>query len=392
MASPRILIRKTRAGRLAAPLLAFAIIALSGGRAAAEASDRSGVTAGPKGTAVIGITYATSASDLLDCLAGPDVTITNAVLRSAPLSAGTFTGGIAVFGFNNGIVLSTGDIQNIVGPNEHDDATGSYGTPGDADLSALLGGIVTYDAAVLEFDCECSIGTSITMQYIFGSEEYNEYVLSINDAFAFFVDGEQIAFVPAGCDQPGIPVTTNNVNCGKPYDPPGGTNCNCYRNNDLDDGGGTIATEMDGLTQTFFATIQAGGGSHHVKIAIADALDTAFDSAVLIRCASLTCTPPPPTGACCFANGNCVILEYEDCVSQGGNYYGNEVPCDPNPCAEPVGACCNPTNYSCRMMGEEGCTASGWIYAGDGTLCVETDCHEVPTDRVSWGRIRTLYR
>lgn len=360
--------------------------------AAVRAEERVGVTPPPKPAGVVGITYATSAADLLDCLAGPDVVISNAVLTSAPLSAGTFTGGISSFGFNQGIVLSTGDIIHIVGPNESDSATGSFGTAGDADLTALLGGIATYDAAVLEFDCDCAVGTSISLQYLFGSEEYNEYVNAINDAFAFFVDGEQMAFVPVGCSHPGIPVTTSNVSCGKPYDPPNGTNCNCYRNNDLDDGGGGIDSEMDGMTQTFFATIQVGEGSHHVKIAIADALDTAFDSAVLIRCGSLTCTPPPPTGACCFQSGQCVALEYEDCVSQVGNYYGDAIPCDPNPCAQPVGACCNPSDYGCRMIGEDGCTSIGWIYAGDGTTCATTDCHEVPAERMSWGRLRTLYR
>ncbi len=365
---------------------------LFAGSAGASGPERVGDVVGPKAPRVIAVTYATSAQDLLDCLAGPDVTISNAVLRGAPLSAGTFTGAISVFGFNQGIVLSSGDIGNIVGPNEHDHATGSFATPGDSDLSALLGGVETYDAAVLEFDCECAMGTSISMQYLFGSEEYNEYVNQVNDAFAFFVDGEQIAFVPEGCDRPGIPVTTNNVNCGNPYDPPHGANCNCYRNNDLDDGGGAYDTEMDGMTQNFFAEIEIGEGTHHVKIAIADALDTAFDSAVLIRCGSLRCSPAPPTGACCFPSGQCATLEYQDCVSQGGNYYGDVIPCDPNPCAQPVGACCDPTDFSCRVMGEEGCTASEWIYVGDGTLCEETDCHEVPAQRTSWGRLRTLYR
>ncbi len=310
----------------------FLVGSLICGSANAAVPHRTGDESIPKAPQAITTTYANSAEDLLDCLAGSDVVITNAVLTSSPLSAGTFTGALSVFGFDDGIVLSSGDIRNIVGPNLSDQATGSFGAAGDNDISDMLGGIETYDAAVLEFDCQCAAGASISMQYLFGSEEYNEYVHQVNDAFAFFVDGVPIALVPEGCDTPGLPVTINNVNCGNPYAPPDGVNCGCYRNNDLDDGGGSIDTEMDGLTQTFFATVDVGAGTHHVKIAIADALDTAFDSAVLIRCGSLTCSPPPRVGACCFENGQCVSLAEEDCTSQGGSYRGDEFPCEPNPC------------------------------------------------------------
>jgi hypothetical protein len=42
-----------------------------------------------------------------------------------------------------------------------------------------------------------------------------------------------------------------------------------------------------------------------------------------------------PTGACCFADGSCLVLGESTCGEQGGNYMGNGTTCDPNPC-EPV--------------------------------------------------------
>jgi hypothetical protein len=246
----------------------------------------------------ISVQYATAA-ELINCIAGPNIAISNATFSGSPRAAGKFTGGGASIGFDEGIVLSTGDAMNVTGPNTVDNISAANGTPGDADLNALPSGYYTYDAAVLEFDFECSSSTVFSLTYVFGSEEYNEYVNSpYNDVFAFFLDGtaagNNIATVPAGCGNvPGIPVSVNNVNCGNPY-PGAGVNCGCYRNNDLSDGGGALDTEMDGLTQVFTRTVAITPGLHHMKIAIADVDDTLYDSDVFIACQSLVCSDPTP--------------------------------------------------------------------------------------------------
>ncbi len=50
-------------------------------------------------------------------------------------------------------------------------------------------------------------------EFVFSSEEYNEFVNSgFNDVFAFFVDGENIGFVPGTFD----PVSIDTVNGGNP--------------------------------------------------------------------------------------------------------------------------------------------------------------------------------
>jgi len=239
-----------------------------------------------------------TAAELIGCLLGSDVTVSNVVMNGAPLAYGTFTGGGAVLGFDAGIILSTGNPASIAGPNQFDNTSTALNQPGDANLDALLTGTSTLDATVLEFDFSCATAQQISFQYVFASEEYNEYVNDVyNDVFAFFLNGNavanNIATVPAYCAAPGIPVTINNVNCNNPFNPPTGSNCGCYRNNDLQDGGGAIDTEMDGLTVTFVATAAINPGVNHIKLAIADAGDDVWDSNVMIRCQSFICGSVP---------------------------------------------------------------------------------------------------
>ncbi len=45
-------------------------------------------------------------------------------------------------------------------------------------------------------------------------------------------------------------------------------------------------------------------------------------------------------GACCFASGVCTMSQPDVCASQGGVFQGEGIPCSPNPCPQPTGACC----------------------------------------------------
>ena len=279
-------------------------------------------------------------AQLLQCLLGPDVEVSNAVLTAAPGAAGLFVGGSSVIGIDQGLILSSGNVVTLVGPNLLDDTSTDNGVPGDADLDSLIPGYTTFDATILEFDFTCPNTAVVSFQYVFGSEEYNEWVASpFNDVFGFFLNGQNIASVPAVCSNPGIPVAINNVDCENPFNPPLGPNCNCYRNNDLDDGGGLIDTELDGLTQVFYATGETQPGTNHMKIAIADAGDHILDSNVMIHCQSFTCAEPPATGACCIGSldDDCFYLSEGQCLSQGGYYYGDGSSCSPNPCPDVSG-------------------------------------------------------
>ena len=91
-------------------------------------------------------------------------------------------------GFDSGVILSSGCVANVVGPNSIDDVTCENGTPGDADLDALAA-FPTFDAAVLELDF-VPTSDAVVFQYVFASDEYNEYVnTEFNDVFAFLING-----------------------------------------------------------------------------------------------------------------------------------------------------------------------------------------------------------
>jgi hypothetical protein len=213
-------------------------------------------------------------------------TISNVSYTGSLVSLGTFAGGTGIIGFESGIILSSGNIASVAGPNTDDGITTDNQLPGDADLDGLIPGYFTLDATVLEFDFECENIQQISFQYVFASDEYNEYVNSqYNDVFGFFVNGVNIALLSDNV----TPVAINNVNCNDPYNPPTGANCVSFRNNDLDDGGGAIDTEMDGLTQVFVATATINPGVNHIKLAIADAGDRVLDSDVFIKSESLIC-------------------------------------------------------------------------------------------------------
>src|SRR5690606_8196735 len=83
-------------------------------------------------------------------------------------------------------------------------------------LSQLVGGEATYNASVLEFDF-IPYSDTVKFRYIFGSEEYREYVnTGFNDVFAFFISGpgyagyQNIAKLPNNTT-----VTIDNINDGE---------------------------------------------------------------------------------------------------------------------------------------------------------------------------------
>lgn len=223
--------------------------------------------------------------DLAELLAGPGVTVSNVSYAGHEEAAGMFTGGREPIGFDEGVILTSGGVDVVRGPNRFDEAGRNNGKPGDAQLTSLSRA-PTYDAAVLAFDFVPN-AAEVTFSYVFSSEEYNEFVFSgFNDVFAFFVNGENCALVPGTDD----PVSVDNVNGGNaavPHEPP--RNPEYYRNNDMDDGGGDIDTEMDGLTVvlTCRATVTPGT-TNRMRLAIADASDRILDSAVFLRRGSLS--------------------------------------------------------------------------------------------------------
>ena len=171
---------------------------------------------------------------------------------------------------DTGVILTTGRTTAFTNgsgdPNTSGSTTtNSSGQNNNADFNAAAG-TNTYDAAYIEVDF-IPDGDVMTMQFVFASEEYPEYVDSIyQDLVAVWINGELVELdIGDGDTDPG------NLNSG--------TNQNLFISNVNDD----YNTEMDGFTVTMTLTIPVDDGEiNSIKIGIADVGDSSYDSALLI--------------------------------------------------------------------------------------------------------------
>lgn len=245
-----------------------------------------------------------SAGEIASIVTGCDVQVLDARIVGSGLAFGSFQGGRDIVGFDRGLIISTGNATAVAGPNSSNNTSGSIGTNGDPQLSAMSGQ-VTKDAAILEFDFVPS-STTVSFDYAFGSEEYSEYVNTVfNDVFAFWLNGVNVALVPGT----GLPVTINNVNngYGNPIPCGGGavpSNPAYFLDNAI--GSATVCdpvgsatryagTELDGLTVVFTVTATVTANIiNRIRFAIADASDSAYDSVVFLRAGSFSAGVPCP--------------------------------------------------------------------------------------------------
>jgi hypothetical protein len=250
------------------------------------------------GQDVVTITEGSTPQGLVDSLLGGGITVSNVTYTGDNQAAGTFSGMDAI-GFGSGIVLSSGMADEVVGPNLIENNSTEFGLPGDPSLDALVAPDTTNDASVLQFDFVPAAAT-VRFEYVFGSEEYNDFVNSeFNDVFAFLVNGTNCATIPG--TNPALPVSINNVNGGNPAAPVpvDASNPQFYRNNSTEDPGPpTIDTELDGLTTVFTceATVTPNV-TNTLKLAVADTSDEALDTSVFIRSRSLEVNLPPTCAA-----------------------------------------------------------------------------------------------
>ena len=180
-------------------------------------------------------------------------------------ASGSFTGGVSAgIGIESGLILTTGLASNAVGPNSSGGSTSGSGTTSTLSFSFT------------------TLGGDLYFNYVFASEEYNEWVNStFNDKFQFNLDGVNIALLPGS----GTPVEIDTVNLG--------TNPSLYNNNDT----GAFNIQYDGFTDVLTAqALGLSAGTHTISLTIFDVGDSALDSAVFIQGNSFSDTPTPPTG------------------------------------------------------------------------------------------------
>ena len=215
-------------------------------------------------------------------LLGGGVTATGITFQGTNEQVGSFSCVNCGISLSSGLVIGTGNVNGSDGPNN----SGSFssGPPAgvdgvtDPDL-ADLSGMNLNNTAVLEFDF-VPTGDSLFFNFVFSSEEYPEYVNSINDAFGFFLSGPgitgpylnnaaNIALVPGT----NIPISINTVNIGE--------NATYYNTNV------NAGIQADAYTDVMTAIAEViCGETYHIKIAIGDASDGSWDSWVFLEAGS----------------------------------------------------------------------------------------------------------
>lgn len=228
----------------------------------------------------------------------------------AASASGTFNGGgtgASGLGIDSGVVLTTGDARFIgssaafAGDDANKSGTFTSGignayavnnSAGNA-LFAPLTSETTWNASILSFQFVPRYET-LTLRFVFGSEDYNDLVNSgfPTDVFGVFVNGVNQALVPGS----NLAISASTINCGGPTSgPAGGTgaqNCGLYRDNAPFFG--PIDSEIDGFTVVLSLAMPVNVGQvNSLSIGIADVFDNAGDSAVLLAAGSVSAVPEP---------------------------------------------------------------------------------------------------
>ena len=267
----------------------------------------------PWANAQLTVTTGQTAAVLASTLAGPGVTILNPTLTCPGVANGKFTSTGTLLAMNSGIILTTGHAAACVGPNGAPPGTASFnnGVAGDPALGIYLPtGTTTYDACILQFDVVAA-GDSIGFNYQFGSQEYYHSTCGqYPDIFAFFISGPGIVGAPNIALVPGtnIPVEINSVNAGAAGGPGGlGPGVNIANCTSLGAGApftayfinnwGGAQLSYTGFTTKFRAVHAVTPcDTYHLKLSIADAANSLYDSGVFLEANSLTppIIPAPP--------------------------------------------------------------------------------------------------
>lgn len=247
------------------------------------------------------VTSNSDAEDLiLNGLVGnPNFPATNAISSSGEnfgdvngLGIFTYTG--SDFNLTQGLILSTGDVTMATGPNTSILSQGSSSWQGDADLDALLT-ISSQNATLLEFDFFADVD-AVSLDFLMASEEYvDAFQCNFSDSFAFILTnlstGVSINFAL-------VPGTTTPIAVTTVHDDQGGS-CPAINESYFDrynylpyNPEESSVINFNGQTEVFtlVGALEAGN-NYSIKIVIADASDTLYDSALFVRNSSFGAFP-----------------------------------------------------------------------------------------------------
>ncbi len=230
---------------------------------------------------------------------------------------GYFTNRNPNFPMSAGVILSTGDANNAVGPNTSLLSDGNEAWTGDSDLENTLAaaGIVmnSANATVLEFDFT-AISTQFNFDFVFASEEYGNFQCQFSDAFAFLLTNvntgvtTNLAVVP----NTNIPISVVTIRDFL-------YNSSCSSENaeyfGRFNGGAGIpgsATNFNGQTKLLTTSaLLVPNTAYHIKLVIADRGDYQSDSAIFIASDSFNVGQ--------FVLGPDLTIDSDDAICFGGS-------------------------------------------------------------------------
>ncbi len=209
-----------------------------------------------------------------------------------PNGLGYFEANRSIFPFENGIILATNGVETAAGPSDQDQSDGNDAWLGDDDLQELLSqnGRTdrNYNASVIEFDF-IPVTDTIKFDFVFASNEYGTFQCGYTDVFAFFLTDLEtdvmtnLAVVP-GTD---IPVSVTTIRNSKYlpgrcesqneeyFDTFYGTLGEPHKNNPINYFGYTVP-------MTAISAVEYGK-KYRIKLAIADYIDSRYNSAVFLK-------------------------------------------------------------------------------------------------------------
>jgi gliding motility-associated-like protein len=225
------------------------------------------------------------------CVEGVNVSSRTGTAFGSSNGIGYFENTNSAFPFSTGVVLSTGDVTKIPGPNTTILSDGAAAWSGDADLEANLlsqSGITinSTNASYIEFDFQPKT-PNFDFSFLFASEEYGTSQCNFSDAFAFLLKdvtaggtNVNLAVIPGTA----IPVSVETIR-DMAYNP----SCPSANPNyfgAFNGGGFGPAINFNGQTVSMLASATGLDITHvyRIKLVIADGgNNTGYDSAIFLE-------------------------------------------------------------------------------------------------------------
>lgn len=230
--------------------------------------------------------------NIRNVLFGDCLEVENVQYKGSSTAVAYFFDEYEIVGFQEGLLMTSGDARIAKGPNNLFNAGVSNGAPGLGILNAMIPEEATFNAASISFDFTASQDSIVASNFVFASEEYPEFVGSqFNDVFGFFIKPDQtpesafenLAIVPGSNDV----VSINTVNHL--------TNQDYYIPSAIPNGQLIKTYQYDGFTKQIEIVKQLSSNQkYNFTVAIADVSDDIYDSGVFIEAGSFAGYEPKP--------------------------------------------------------------------------------------------------